>query len=456
MNKPNRYTLLKSAVLAVAFFLVGSFAYAQSIVITTAAGDGILGYFGDGGPATAAGLNGPTSVAVDAGGNMYIADPYNNRVRIVNGFGTISTFAGNGNSGYSGDAGFAASAQLSKPFGVAADTHGNIYIADADNNVIRKVNNVGIISTFAGTGTLGYSGDGGQALSATFSFPCAVATDAAGNVYIADYGNNCIRKVSPNGVVITIAGNGFYGYYGDGDVASVSELASPTAVALDAAGNIYIADYMNYRIRKINTAGTISTIAGNGISGYVGDGGLADTTELQGPIGVAVDASGNVYISDKDANRVRMINNAGIISTYAGSGYQGYIGDGGAPTAADLYNPWGLAFDGSGNLLIADCANRVVRMVGLFTGIKEHDNTQAPLVYPVPARDMITAQLSGKDFTGIDIVDLTGRIIYSHVLEANEPDQTLSIDLSATANGIYLMQFHKTTGAVSRRIDIQH
>ncbi len=241
----------------------------------------------------------------------------------------ISTIAGNGTAGYSGDGGPAASAELNSPSGVAVDFSGNIYIADYKNNRIRRVDASGVISTVAGKGTAGYSGDGGPASSAELSTPSGVAVDTSGNIYIADSSNNCIRKVDASGVISTVAGKGTGGYSGDGGPASSAELSSPFGVAVDASGNIYIADDKNNRIRKVDASGVISTVAGNGTGGYSGDGGPATSAELNSPSGLAVDSSGNIYIADTTNYRVREV--YAIINGACGSSNGGTFAS--APTS---------------------------------------------------------------------------------------------------------------------------
>jgi trimeric autotransporter adhesin len=334
-----------------------------SLYITTIAGNNTAGYSGDGGAATAAELYDPRCVAVDGSGNVYIADAYNNRIRKVDPSGVISTFAGNGTAGYSGDGGAATAAELSYPRGVAVDGSGNVYIADQNNNRVRKVAPSGFISTFAGNGTAGYSGDGGAATAAKLYYPTGVAVDGSGNVYIADYFNHRIRKVDPSGVISTIAGNSNVGYSGDGGAATAAKLYYPLGVAVDGSGNVYIADEDNHRIRKVNPLGIISTIAGNGTVGYSGDGGAATAAELDDPTGVAVDGSGNVYIADQANSVIRKVDLSGVISTFAGNGTFGYSGDGGVAIAAQLNHPAGVAVDGSGNVYIADYYNNRIRKV---------------------------------------------------------------------------------------------
>ncbi len=282
---------------------------------------------------------------------------------------TISTVAGSGSAGFSGDGGAATAASLLAPIDVAFDASGNLYIADLQNQRIRKVNTSGIISTVAGNGDYGFNGDGGAATSASLNYPGGVAVDVSGNLYIADGANNRIRKVNTSGIISTVAGTGVGGFGGDGGAATGAGLNSPGGVAVDASGNVYIADVSNHRIRKVNTSGIISTVAGTGSFGFSGDGGAATSAGLNQPSDVAVDGSGNLYIADIGNQRIRKVSITGIISTVAGNGDYGFSGDGGAATAADLYYPRSLAVDASGNLYIADVGNSRIRKVnGLANG----------------------------------------------------------------------------------------
>jgi hypothetical protein len=338
-------------------------------IITTVAGGG-QNYPGNGGAATNASLSYPSGVAVDASGNLFIADSDNDVIRKVDANGIISTVAGNGNWGYSGDGGAATNASLYYPSGVAVDASGDLFIADTYNSVIRKVDTNGIISTVAGNGNWGYSGDGGAATNASLSldWPSGVAVDASGNLFIADSDNDRIREVNTNGIISTVAGNGNWGYSGDGGAATNASLRYPSGVAVDASGNLFIADYYNSVIRKVSTNGIISTMAGNGSGGYSGDGGAATNASLRYPSGVALDASGNLFIADSYNDRIREVNTNGIIITVAGNGNWGYSGDGGAATNASLslYEPSGVAVDASGDLFIADSGNSRIREVMLF------------------------------------------------------------------------------------------
>ena len=336
--------------------------------ITTAIGDGNQGFAGDGGAPSKVEMTLPTSAVVDASGNLYFADSLNNRIRKLAG-STVDTYAGNGLVSRSGDGGAATGAQLNGPLGVAVDAAGNLYIADTANNAVRRVSG-GVISNFAGTGTAGSSGDGNAASGAQLSGPQGLAVDSSGSLYVADTQNNKVRKVS-NGTITTVAGTGTAGFAGDGAAAGSAQLNLPFAVAVDAAGNLYIAEFGNNRVRMVSTNGNISTLAGNGVSGFSGDGGQATSAMLNGPQGVAVDGAGNVYIADSANNRVRRVAPNGVITTVAGNGIAGFSGDGGFGVNAQVGNPVAVATDSVGNVYIADGSARVRKLFvsGLITTI---------------------------------------------------------------------------------------
>ena len=346
--------------------LLGINLFAQSQIINTIAGNGVHGYIGDGGPSTASEVNSASGVAVDGYYNVYIGDFNNNRVRVIKG-GIITTYAGNGTAGYSGDGGPATDAQLSLPAGVATDNKGNVYIADFQNQVIRKVTaQTGIITTIAGNSNQGFSGDGGQATDAELHSPLNVAVDTAGNVFIADTYNFCIRKVdAKTGIITTVAGTNVSGYYGDGGPATDAQLTNTWGVAVDDSDNIYIADTYNDVIRKVNGyTGIISTIVGDGNYGYYGDGGLADTSEIAYPLMVALDSANNLYIADYGNNVIREVDKAtDTITTVAGDGNFGFAGDGGPARLAKLSEPWSLALDPSKNIYFSDLGNNRIRDV---------------------------------------------------------------------------------------------
>jgi sugar lactone lactonase YvrE len=344
---------------------------AATAVITTVAGNGAAGLSGDGGAATSASLNGPNAVAVDSSGDLFIADAFNNRVRFVAAAtGIITTVAGGGSGG---DGGPATSALLVLPHAVAADSSANLYIADTyDNRVRRVAAATGIITTLVGNGTYGSGGDGGAASSATLSLPMGVGVDSSGNLFIADRLTCRVRRVAAaTGVITPVAGIGSPGYGGDGGAATNASLDNPFGIAVDSSGNLFIADTYNNRIRLVAAAtGVITTVAGNGTTGFSGDGGAATSASLNTPYGIAVDGSGNLFIADSGNNRIRRVNAAtGIITTVAGNGAASFSGDGGAATSASLNDPWGVAVDGSGNLFIADTSNGVIRSVDAATGV---------------------------------------------------------------------------------------
>ncbi len=318
-------------------------------------------FSGDGGPASQAQLYHPLGVAVDGAGNLYIADFLNNRIRKVDSIGTITTIAGTGESGFSGDAGPATLAQLYHPLGVAVDGADNLYIADARNHRIRKVDSTGTITTIAGTGESGFSGDAGPATLAQLYGPSIVAVDGADNLYIADARNHRIRKVDSTGMIETIAGTGVRGFGGVGEPATQTRFDYPRGVAVDGAGNIYITDQYNHRIRKVDSTGTITTIAGTGQRGFSGDEGPATQAQLSYPSGMALDGAGNIYIPDTVNHRIRKVDSTGTITTIAGTGQRGFSGDEGPATQAQLNNPRGVAVDGAGNIYIADQHNHRIR-----------------------------------------------------------------------------------------------
>jgi Bacterial Ig-like domain (group 3)/NHL repeat len=359
---------LLSAVLGVLFAAPSSLC-AQGILtvtpgrtVATVAGTGAIGYAGDGGAASAASLANPAGVAYDASGNQFIADAQNHVVREISRSGVITTIAGSGVEGYSGDGGAATAAFLDTPTGVAVDSGGNLYIADSHNHCIRRVS-AGIITTIAGTGKPGFSGDGGAATAAQLWLPTAVAVDSRNDIYIADTNNQRIREIQ-GGTITTIAGDGEELFAGDGASAILAALDAPTGVAVDTLGNIYVADRHNQRVRKIGVDGTITTLAGSGAAsfsgGYSGDGAAATNAAMAKPSGVSVDAAGNVYIADTDNHRIRQVSGGSIV-TITGSGQQGSGADGTSPLSVNLNSPRAVMSDANGNLAISDTLNQQLR-----------------------------------------------------------------------------------------------
>jgi len=341
--------------------------------ITTIAGNHTKGYSGDGGPANSAQMKSPFSIVCDASGNLYIADYFNHAVRKVNTAGIITTVAGTGTAGYNGDGINATSAQLNGPAGVAVDAAGNLYIADKFNERIRKVNvSTGVITTIAGNGLHGgwqgaAFGNGGPATAAALTYPVGMAFDCADTMmYIADQGSQTVRSINLNtGIIVRFAGTHAGGYNGDGIAATAAKLNLPTSIATDCSGNVYISDTWNNRIRKVNSSGTISTFAGTGTGGYTGDGGPATAAKLFGPWGIMRDACGDMYICDYDNKAVRKIDGSGVITTFAGNGLRGYTGDGAAATSARVYLPSAIAVGISNHVYVADYGNLVIRGIGV-------------------------------------------------------------------------------------------
>jgi hypothetical protein len=318
--------------------------------ITTFAGGGSA--LGDGGTATSALLRFPIGVAVDDQGNVYIADADDHKVRKVSG-GTITTFAGTGKYGYSGDGGPATSARLNGPTGVAVDGQRNVYISDADNYRVRKVSPDGTITTVAGSGASGSSGDGGPATSARLNQPEGVAVDGQGNLYIADAYVHRVRKVSRGGTINAFAGGG--SALGDGGPATSAQLSQPFGVAVDGQGNVYISEYADHRVRKVSPAGAITTFAGTGAGGYSGDGGPATSARLYSPYGVAVDGQGNVYVAEYGNGTIRKVTigtqTAALTMTLSGASTQPLVAQQGITVTTECDKPCSLAATGSVTIL---------------------------------------------------------------------------------------------------------
>jgi trimeric autotransporter adhesin len=446
------------------FSLLPSSCEAQNI--STIAGNNDGAYTGDGGPAIAAELNGPDDVILDDAGNIYIADYYNNRIREINiSSGIITTIAGNGSTVYNGDGIQATSAALNGPEAIAFDKAGNLYIADLNNNRVRKVSvSTGIITTIAGNGHAGFYGDGGQATNAELYDPSGIAVDTLGNVFISDLVNDRIRLVEVTGGITTFAGNGYPGFYGDGGPASNAEFNSPAGMRMDASENLYIADYNNNRIREIDRSSlSILTVAGNGYPGFSGDGSPARLAELNNPLNIGLDKSGNLFIADEANYRVREVYASGTIKTVAGNGDGSFSGDGGPATDAELNAPNGVAVDASGAIYIADENNNRIRKVASPTGIDELKGESGEVeVYPNPSNGLFTVSLShavpiaigivssaAVDQTIIEIYNMRGEKVIVGTLKqsrwlSGQGDNL--IDLSNQPAGIYVYRVIANNG----------
>jgi hypothetical protein len=391
-------------------------------IITTVAGGGSGG---DGGAATSASLSQIYGdVAVDTSGNLFIPDSLNGLIRKVSADGIIATVAGGGSGG---DGGPATNASLSFVSSVAVDIAGNLFIADHGNNRVRKVSTSGIITTVAGNGTSGYLGDGGAATNANLS-PTGIAVDAFGNLLIADQDNSRVRKVSTNGIISLIAGGGGGG---DGGAAANASLSHPFDVKIDSHGNLFIADTVNQRIRKVSTNGIITTVAGGGGGG---DGGAATNASLNYPSGVAVDNAGNIFIADTDNHCVRKVDTNGIITTVAGNrGYSGNYGDGGPATNALFYYTYGVAVDASGNLFISDEANKRIRKV---------TNTRGP---SLALNDLTLADAGGYQV----VVTGSGGSVTSSVANLIVTTSPLIYRAVVTSNGSFALNFVSQPGSTN-------
>ena len=418
-------------------------ASAQKIV--TVVGNGTSGYGGDNGPALSAMIN-PYSFTIDGYGNIYIADNTNYRVRKVNTSGIITTIAGNGNPGHSGDGGLATNAMIGAAIGVLADSAGNVYFSEGVAQTIRKVDNVGVISTIAGNGTSGFSGDGGPATAAQLAGPNSILMDKKGNIYVCDLINNHIRKISTTGIITSIAGTGVGiagGYSGDGGPATAANLKYPGFACWGPNGDLYFCQWPHAVVRRIDTFGIITTVAGNGTPGYSGDGGPATNAQMNKPTGIAVDTSGNLYIAECNTHVLRKVDKAtGIISTIAGVGTAGYSGDGGPASAAQFYTPDCLFFDRAGNLYVNDYGNSLIRRITYNpVSVGEVGRPEAPVIFPNPVPGIL------------HIDDLGGTTAYTlrnvsgiTVAQGAVSPAANAIDISSLPDGVYLLDLSESSG----------
>jgi streptogramin lyase len=427
-----------SYILLLLIACVPCFTRAQGI-ISTIAGNGITQYIGDGTPATAYSLGLPSSIFVDKSGNVFVADNMNQRIRKLTPAGTLSTLAGNGTTGYSGDGGPASAAILNMPNGICGDTSGNLYITEYYNKVVRKINAAtGIITTVCGNGGGGFSGDGGPATSAHLETPHAAIVDAAGNIYIPDYGNHRVRKVTAaTGIISTIAGTGVNGYTGDGGLATNAQLSYPSCLCFDTAGNLFFTETGNNVIRRIDAiTGIITTVAGTGANGYSGDGGACTAATFNQPNGVFVDKKGNVYVSDYGNNVIRGIAPNGIIKTIAGTGTYAYTGDGGLSTSATFYDPNAVFVDNAGFVYISDGGNSVIRKITPpMSGIQEE---AVPFfsIYPNPTSGNFIMKTPVAVDGEVVIFDVGGRKVYGNTINGSSHE----INLAEQPAGIYFIQ----------------
>lgn len=409
------------------------------------------GSTGDGNPAINTTIGSPWAITTDDAGNIYYSEPDASVVRKIDFAGIITTVAGTGTAGYSGNGGPASAAQLNTPYGLATDHAGNLYIADNKNNVIRKVNAAGVISTVAGNGVGIYTVDGGLAQTASLNNPFDVAIDKTGNLYISDAGNMAIRKVSTTGIITTLVGGfdatltgGAYGYTGELWFPSNRRLSG---IAVDTNGNVYIADYWDNIIRKVTPAGVMTRVGGDmTMLGFAGDGGSAMTASLYGPKRIAVDHKGNIIFSDLNNNRIRSISPAGIITTIAGNGNSGLIGDGGPATSAGLSYPIGVAVDASDNLYIADSHNNRIRKVNWGTtsvnDLTTNYNISVTLA-PDPNNGTFTIKgtCANDAAITIEITGMDGRNVHRQMIVPHSGNIEAQVLLgNYVPNGMYLLR----------------
>ncbi len=437
----------KKYILLIALTLHGFSVIAQ--IITTIAGGGIGGGIdglGDGLTADNAKFGNFCGIAFDSHNNLFIADKDNNIVRKIDAISNVITvYAGTGVAGFNGDSSLATLAQLNDPGWLVFDTNDNLYISDRGNNRIRTVDATGIMSTFAGNGIPTFSGDSGQAINASLNGPEGICMDSFGNLYIVDGANPRIRKVDNNGIISTIAGNGTSGYSGDGGVATDAEMSGIYGICNDNYQNIYIADFTDNRIRKVNIGtGIISTVAGNGNPGFFGDSLNANISELHSPFSVTSDFIGNIFIADYSNNRVREIfkTNNNIYSI-AGVGLAGFSGDGGLADTAKLNRPAGVVFDHCGNLYIADNQNKRVRKVSFNPecwpeAVPTTNSPTAISIYPNPASTTLT--ITGI-ISQVQIINMLGQAVYSHQYSSNTTKTT--IDIAALPTGVYFVKVNE-------------
>lgn len=391
----------------------------------------------------------PWAVLKDSSGDVFLADQYNSLVsELVHSSNLVNFYAGNGIYGYHGDGGLATSANLSYPSGIAQDSNGNLFIADTENCVVRMVNTTGFISTVAGTGVCGYTGDGGLATSATLNNPYSVFVDSRNILYIADTNNNVVREVV-GGTITTIAGDGTAGWHGDGSPATAAQLYNPFAVAEDGAGNLYIADYYNCRIREISAAtGIINTVAGSVVCGFSGDG-LATENALNYPSDIKADANGNLFIADTSNQRLRWVSPSGIMTTFAGNGSASFAGDGGPAENAEFYSPVGIFEDASGNFLVADQYNLRIRSISAFAGLGTSANNLTYGVLTVGS----TSEPQALTLSGVGPLTIGAILVTGPFVEADNCGSSLPNGQTCT---VYVYCKPTSAGAASGTLTIEN
>lgn len=415
------------------FFYLFSFLNSSAQVVSTFAGSTVG--FADG-IGTAAQFNGPAGVAVANDGTIYVADRINNRVRKILPNGTVTTIAGSVN-GYADGVGTAA--LFDYPMFLDIDSNGNIYVADSGNHCIRKITPAGVVTTIAGGTTSGFSDGVGTA--ALFNYPEGITVDTAGNIYVSDAGNQRIRKISSDNIVTTIAGNGNFGYV-DG-IGTVAEFKTPSGIDIDSAGNLYVAEKQNHCIRKITPSGVVTTVAGNGISGYVD--GIGTAARFNVTFDVTVDGLGNLYVVDASNNRIRKIDSGGMVTTYAGS-TAGHID--GVGTAAKFNYPIGICVADDGTIFVGESGNSLIRKIVNTLSTVDYELLNQVVVYPNPTSNFLNIDLGNLLGNELTLVDVNGRTIESK----KDFDSIMTLDLESLAKGIYLIHITTNKGLITKKI----
>ena len=435
---------LKYIILFCTFFVLSIPFHLQAQVITTIADLNLQdGYSGDGGPAVYAKFGEPKGVAVDKSGNIYIADADNNRIRMIDAFGNVSTFAGTGKNGYNGDNILATKAELYYPSYIIFDNDDNAYIADTYNNRVRKIDHTtGIITTVAGNGILGYAGTNILATKAYLDYPVGLTFDSSGNLYVVS--NVLVQKVDKEtGIITTYAGSVGSGSTVDGGPATAADCTGITSAVFDSKGNMYISDWTFHIIWKVNPAGRITRYAGyaNLGQGPTGDGGPASNARLNRPADLKVDLDDNLYVSDQDDGRIRKIDPSGIITTFAGNGSTVHSGDGSSSIDAGLCQPYGMTFDANGNLYFTETSNwswQGSNDVRIIFGADLSNTSSQAMIYPNPTFNGVVRLFFPSKYAddiNIVITNQAGQKVYENKFVTNLP-----IEVHLEPTGIYALQ----------------
>jgi sugar lactone lactonase YvrE len=430
-------------------FITAFSSFLSAQTISTFAGSGEQWYNGENLPATAANFDAVLAVAIDNNGELLVSEPYF-RIRKVNLSGIISTFAGTGGLGNPVDNVSATISPISAPIGIAVNSNNDIIFCDNLNFRIRKIDSNGIITTIAGTGVQGNTGDNGLATEATIDDPSYIAVDQFDNIYFTEPARRLVRKISNSGIITTIAGTGELQYNGDNIPATSANIHAPFGVAVDNQGNVFIAECLGQRIRKINAAGIISTVGGTGLQGYDGDGIVATSSRISRPIGIKVDAAGNLYFADSVNGLVRKITPDGMMLNVAGTGIGGFSGDGGSALSAQLNHPNDIAFDAAGRMFIADAWNLRVRVIENALANPTFAQNTDITVFPNPTTNGTATILLPASTDKITITDILGREVSTQKTNGCE-----SVEINCGNAGIYFINVMIGKQIISKKLIVE-